>query len=125
MKAADLRAKSDDELKDQLGLKHDESDQPTEDNHADLHQWCLGSENRHRRKHRDGGALSVRTQSAGHAPYRLRDNRDGNHLEAVQDAVIDGVLERDDTVAERNQGKCRWQSETKPSGNRAQQPGSR
>ena len=90
-----------------LGLKNDQSDQSTDNNHANLHQWGRGGENSGRREDRHGGALGIRAHIAAHAPHRLGDNRDGDHLEAVKDAVIDGVLERDDAVAERNQGKRR------------------
>ena len=100
-------------------------DQPAGDNYPDLDQGCGRRQNGGRREHRHGGALGIRAHVAGHAPYRLGDNRHGNHFEAVKDAAIDDILEGDDTVAEGNQGKGRRHGEAKPGGQRARQPGPR
>ena len=58
-----------------------------------------------------------------HAPYGLRDHRNGDDLETVQQATGDRILERHDSVAESDESNRRRHRESGPGGERARQTG--
>ena len=71
-------------------------------------------QNDQRRGGSDGRALPVGTERARHAPYGLRDNGDGDELEAMQQSGAHRAAESVLSICEKHERECGRQGKAAP-----------
>jgi hypothetical protein len=73
----------------------------------------------------DDCTLPVGTQGSRHAPHRLRDDRDRDELEAVQESNSGRSFEQARPASEQHQRDGRRQRESQPRGDTSRQSGAK
>ena len=81
---------------------------------ADLPKRSADENHDRNGRKRDGRPRSIRRQTVGHAPDRLRDHGDRDQLQAVQNPFGEGAGEGGRTEREGEENDCRRHSEGEP-----------